>query len=265
MASYIFYPEIRAYCGARRAKSAVAGDSLGILTPLIFSIVIWCAVFCVLIPLRNLPGLHPTAAWLLAVAAALAMALAIPLGIAFLVALLLRARSKKVGELRGVPVYWLGPYTRPPGFRAFTLPPFKAIFVVGDPPERVLRHELRHIEQGKKITYLRAIPLGLVFIFLGYPAPWVATAVSIGLLVFLFILPYISWTLERDADIHGFENAENYKRTYKAVLKKRPKSRLMRFLRWISTHPPWWVRASERYYDRRVSTLRLFLEDVFSR
>ena len=30
VASYIFYPEIRAYCGARRAKSAVAGDSLGI-------------------------------------------------------------------------------------------------------------------------------------------------------------------------------------------------------------------------------------------
>ena len=248
-----------------RQKTLRPVITLGVLIPLL-GIVIWCAILCVLIPLRGLLGLYPAVAWLLAVATALVMALTIDFSYVFLAALLLRATSKRVGEFRGAHVYWLGPYTRPPGFKAFTIPPLRAIFVLGNPPERVLGHELRHIEQGKKIRCFRAIPVALVFIYyLGYPALWVTMAVSIGLLVLLPILLYVSWSLERDADIYGFKNAESYRKAYKTVLKKRPKSRLIRLLRWISTHPPPWVRASERYYDRRVSTIRLFLEDVFRR
>lgn len=69
----------------------------------------------------------------------------------------------------------------------------------------------------------------------------------------------------RGAYVYGFGSAENFRDEAQRLGGSiaRPASRLRRLETWLSTHPPLWVRTSERYYDRWVSTIRLFLGDVF--
>ena len=82
-----------------------------------------------------------------------------------------------------------------------------------------------------------------------------------ALLPMHILVAWITKIEERDADLYGRRNAEEFIKTHKVG--ERPKSRLRRLLRWLfSTHPPPWVRASERYYDKGVSLWRLFAEDL---
>ena len=188
-------------------------------------------------------------------------------------------QGEKIGEFEGVPVYRVGG-KRPD---AFTVSGVRAIFVVGglNPGEYILRHEYRHLEQGNafRMAYIYLALYILAMAICHYAAPhlcykcggvYYMAILQATLAAGVFAIPYLWYKkleVERDADIYGFGSVENAREAAQRLGRDitRPASRLRRLRGWLSDHPPRWVRASERYYDRRVSTIRLFLEDVFGR
>lgn len=189
----------------------------------------------------------------------------------------LRKKAKKIGEVDGVPVYRLEGRR----LNAFVLPGARAVFIVGEPDVHVLRHELRHLEQGRifyyAMSYFNVMLTTAVATFLMCkwgmpylcywqitPASWVTVAAGLASGICLW---YKKLEMERDADIYGFGSAENFKKVAQkmGIDTNKPASRLKRLRGWLSTHPPPWVRVSEEYYDGRKSLLRLFLKDVYSR
>lgn len=130
--------------------------------------------------------------------------------------------------------------------------------------KEVVRHEIRHTKHWHldiiKSVYIAAVLLPLVYSLPTLSIHSLILAVSV---ILLGVVPVLwAWkAAERDADLYGFRNAQAFKKNVREV--HRPKSRLRRLLRWLfSTHPPPWVRASERYYDKRESLWRLFAEDL---
>jgi hypothetical protein len=46
---------------------------------------------------------------------------------------------------------------------------------------------------------------------------------------------------------------------------QRPKSGIERLKEWVlDSHPPDYVRAKEEYYEKKISLIKLFLEDLLS-
>lgn len=181
------------------------------------------------------------------------------------------ATSEKVGEIDGVPVYRRGrEYKKPPYFHAGCDPPFRAIFIYGNPPEEALRHELAHLDEGNKTALLFSLALAFPLTLFSLVPPWYGLLPFWWLIVLPMAIYFIfymlrSWKVERRADIYGFGSAEKFRKVFGNV--EVPKSRLQRLkdsvLGLLSLHPPLWLRAREEYYDKSMSLFRVWLKYVF--
>jgi hypothetical protein len=125
----------------------------------------------------------------------------------------------------------------------------KNIVIVGKEDFRILAHEEGHLHQPYFIYYFLTIS---------------ALAISYNILTIPFLLIiYKAMFLhyERAADLYAYYN---FNVKYSSD-QQRPKSKIDRIKAWLfDTHPPDYIRKEEKYYEKRNSLIKLFLEDLFS-
>jgi hypothetical protein len=123
------------------------------------------------------------------------------------------------------------------------------VFLSNKISEEVLRHEEGHTKQFNYIyAFLIAVAALLPLSnFIAIPA------VLLG--------KFLLWKMERDADLYAYIK---YNVKYESEI-ERPDSRIERLKSWIfDSHPPDYIRKEEKYYQKKISLIKLLISDLFS-
>ncbi|WP_196489258.1 conjugal transfer protein [Sulfolobus acidocaldarius] len=123
------------------------------------------------------------------------------------------------------------------------------VFLSNKIDEKILTHEEGHTKQ---FNYIYAFLIAVAALLS------ISTLLAIpAILVGKFLL----WKMERDADLYAYTK---YNIKYESVA-ERPKSKIDRIKAWVfDTHPPDWVREKEEYYEKKISLIKLFIQDLTS-
>jgi hypothetical protein len=115
--------------------------------------------------------------------------------------------------------------------------------------ERILRHEEGHANQ---FNYIYAF---LIF---------VAALLPLSIFIAILAVPlgkFLLWKMERDADLYAYTK---YNIRFESDA-ERPKSRIERLKSWLfDSHPPDYIRKEEKYYEKKISLIKLFIQDLTS-